>query len=175
MADILSAAQVRFDDNVGVLVIGAGACGLTAALAAAERTDDILVLERDAAPQGSTALSSGFVPAAGTRYQTPGDMSVKNRKLYLKEPRFSLAGTRAKCLLQKTILRLILRAQVLPSGFFEQCGDSGATNSVCRLLPGTAKLGLQFSGRERSVLPAQCPRLRLPHWLFMGGSAENLS
>jgi len=52
-----------------VVVVGAGACGLVAALAARERGVDVLVLERDALPSGSTAMSSGFVPAAGTRWQ----------------------------------------------------------------------------------------------------------
>ncbi|MEA3192532.1 MAG: fumarate reductase flavoprotein subunit [Betaproteobacteria bacterium] len=55
--------------KVPVVVIGAGACGLTAALAAKDAGQEVLVLERDATPSGSTALSSGFVPAAGTRYQ----------------------------------------------------------------------------------------------------------
>jgi len=53
--------------KVPVVVVGAGACGLVAALAAREA--GVLVLERDASPSGSTALSSGFVPAAGTRFQ----------------------------------------------------------------------------------------------------------
>ncbi|MBX6369870.1 MAG: FAD-binding protein, partial [Rhodospirillales bacterium] len=48
---------------------GAGACGLVAALAATEAGADVVVLERDALPAGSTALSSGLVPAAGTRFQ----------------------------------------------------------------------------------------------------------
>lgn len=52
-----------------VVVIGAGACGLVAALAARARGADVLVLERDALPAGSTAMSSGFIPAAGTRWQ----------------------------------------------------------------------------------------------------------
>ena len=51
------------------MIIGAGACGLTAALAARDAGAEVLVLERDASPSGSTALSSGFIPAAGTRYQ----------------------------------------------------------------------------------------------------------
>lgn len=55
--------------KIPVVVIGAGACGLTAALAAKDAGREVLVLERDASPSGSTALSSGFVPAAGTRYQ----------------------------------------------------------------------------------------------------------
>jgi len=52
-----------------VVIVGAGACGLTAALAARDAGAEVLILERDASPSGSTALSSGFVPAAGTRYQ----------------------------------------------------------------------------------------------------------
>ena len=59
----------RFGLHVPVLVIGAGACGLVAALAARDAGAEVLVLERDASPSGSTALSSGFVPAAGTRFQ----------------------------------------------------------------------------------------------------------
>ena len=55
--------------RIPVVVIGAGACGLTAALAAQDAGADVLVLERDASPSGSTSLSSGFVPAAGTRWQ----------------------------------------------------------------------------------------------------------
>jgi len=61
-----------FDIDVDILIIGAGACGLTAALAAREtaRPDaTILVLERDLSPSGSTSLSSGFIPAAGTAMQ----------------------------------------------------------------------------------------------------------
>jgi fumarate reductase flavoprotein subunit len=52
-----------------VVVVGAGACGLTAALAAKERGAEVLVLERDDRPSGSTALSTGLIPAAGTKFQ----------------------------------------------------------------------------------------------------------
>ena len=55
--------------KVPVVIVGAGACGLTAALAARDAGAEALVLERDPSPSGSTALSSGFIPAAGTRYQ----------------------------------------------------------------------------------------------------------
>ena len=55
--------------KVPVVVVGAGACGLVAALAARDAGADVLVLERDATPSGSTALSSGFIPACATRYQ----------------------------------------------------------------------------------------------------------
>ena len=52
-----------------VAIVGAGACGLTAALALSRLGIECVVLERDAVPAGSTALSSGFVPAACTRVQ----------------------------------------------------------------------------------------------------------
>lgn len=58
-----------FETSVPVLVIGAGAAGLVAALAAREAGADVLVLERDPLPRGSTALSAGLIPAAGTRQQ----------------------------------------------------------------------------------------------------------
>jgi fumarate reductase flavoprotein subunit len=53
-----------------VVIVGAGACGLVAALAARDAGAEVVVLERDSSPSGSTALSSGFIPAAGTRYQS---------------------------------------------------------------------------------------------------------
>ena len=65
-------APPKFETDTEVLIIGAGACGLTAALAASETCDDVLILERDASPSGSTALASGFVPAV-TRFQGDSD------------------------------------------------------------------------------------------------------
>jgi fumarate reductase flavoprotein subunit len=52
-----------------VVIVGAGACGLVAALALAQSGAEVLIVERDADPSGSTSLSSGFIPAAGTRIQ----------------------------------------------------------------------------------------------------------
>ena len=58
-----------FPVSVPVIIIGAGACGLIAALATHDAGVEALLLERDAQPSGSTALSSGFIPACGTRWQ----------------------------------------------------------------------------------------------------------
>ena len=64
---IKPAESVDFPATMPVLVIGAG--GLTAALAARDAGMEVLALERDPVSQGSTALSSRFIPAAGTRFQ----------------------------------------------------------------------------------------------------------
>ncbi|WP_029031104.1 FAD-dependent oxidoreductase [Salinarimonas rosea] len=58
-----------YDAEAPVLVVGAGAAGLVAALAARGDGADVVVLERDPLPRGSTALSAGLIPAAGTRWQ----------------------------------------------------------------------------------------------------------
>src|SRR6516162_6101268 len=52
-----------------LLIVGAGAAGICAALAAKEAGVEAVVIERDAVPGGSTALSAGLIPAAGTRFQ----------------------------------------------------------------------------------------------------------
>ena len=58
-----------FDLECETLIIGAGAGGLIAALAAQEAGQTVLVVEADTIPRGSTALSAGLIPAAGTKIQ----------------------------------------------------------------------------------------------------------
>ena len=66
---VQTAAGIAFEAHVAVVVVGAGAAGLVAALRAHADGAAVLVLERDPLPRGSTALSAGLVPAAGTRWQ----------------------------------------------------------------------------------------------------------
>lgn len=68
-APTVKAPPEAFDLEVETLIIGAGACGLIAALSADEAGQQVLVLEADASPSGSTALSAGLIPAAGTALQ----------------------------------------------------------------------------------------------------------
>ncbi len=58
-----------FPARVQVVVAGAGACGLTAALAARDAGAEVLILERDTTPRGTTSMSQGTICAAGTRMQ----------------------------------------------------------------------------------------------------------
>lgn len=68
-AAILAADEAHFSAAVPVLVVGGGGCGLTAALAAREQGAEVMVLERDSSALGTTAMSTGLIPAAGTRAQ----------------------------------------------------------------------------------------------------------
>ena len=52
-----------------VVIIGAGACGLVAALAAHDAGAEVIVLERDSTAGGSTVMSGAMVPAPGSRWQ----------------------------------------------------------------------------------------------------------
>lgn len=56
----------RPDDPV--LVVGAGACGMVAALAAAGARARVLILDKGTEPAGNTVRSTGLIPA-GTRFQ----------------------------------------------------------------------------------------------------------
>ncbi|HZB36752.1 MAG TPA: FAD-dependent oxidoreductase [Beijerinckiaceae bacterium] len=66
---VRSAAGAAFGAEAPIVIVGAGAAGLVAALAARAGGAEVLVIERDAIPRGSTALSAGLIPAAGTRWQ----------------------------------------------------------------------------------------------------------
>jgi fumarate reductase flavoprotein subunit len=68
-AEVVTEAAPRFETEVPVAIIGAGAAGLVAALSCKAAGVEPLVIERDAVPRGSTSLSAGLIPAAGTRFQ----------------------------------------------------------------------------------------------------------
>ncbi len=58
-----------WDTEVDVLVVGAGGCGLAAAIAAHDEGAQVAVLEKLDRPGGNTALSTGSIPGAGSRFQ----------------------------------------------------------------------------------------------------------
>ena len=69
MSSIIAFSGEEFETKVPLVIIGAGAAGLCASLAAKEMDIEAVVVERDELPSGSTALSAGLIPAAGTRFQ----------------------------------------------------------------------------------------------------------
>src|SRR5690606_23346069 len=55
--------------DLDLLVIGAGACGLCAAIAAHDKGLSVGIIEKNDRPGGNSALSTGSVPAANSRFQ----------------------------------------------------------------------------------------------------------
>lgn len=66
---IIREFDISFDVTTQVAVVGAGACGFTAAIAAAEGGAEVMLIERDERPHGSTGMSQGYVCAGGSRIQ----------------------------------------------------------------------------------------------------------
>jgi fumarate reductase flavoprotein subunit len=58
-----------FDWKLDLLAIGGGGCGLAAAIAAHDAGLEAAVVEKLDRPGGNTALSTGSVPGAGSRFQ----------------------------------------------------------------------------------------------------------
>ena len=57
------------EDDVDVIVVGSGGCGLAAGLAAADAGASAVVLEKMDTARGNTYVSTGSIPGAGTKYQ----------------------------------------------------------------------------------------------------------
>jgi fumarate reductase flavoprotein subunit len=61
--------MVQRTDGFDLVVVGAGGCGLVAALRAAQQGAHVALLEKTDRPGGATALSSKSVQASGTAFQ----------------------------------------------------------------------------------------------------------
>ena len=87
-----SAAGARAD--VDVLVAGAGAAGLTAALAWAQRGADVLLIDVQESFRHAcnTALSTGIIPAAGTRWQAAAGVE-DSPELFFRDALTKTAGS----------------------------------------------------------------------------------
>lgn len=60
---------MNWDLETEFVVVGAGACGLMAAFAAARQGVEVLLLEKDTRLGCNTKIASGSIPGAGTRFQ----------------------------------------------------------------------------------------------------------
>lgn len=98
---------------VPAAIVGAGACGLTAALMLRDAGLDCVLLERDARPQGSTALSSGFVPAAGTAVQRAAGVSDDSPARFAADIQAKAHGTAAAHLVAAYTEAIVLALDAL--------------------------------------------------------------
>ena len=71
-----------FEFSVPVLIVGGGACGCVAALAAHDVGVIALLIEQDATPSGSTGMSQGLLCAAGTRSQAEHGVADDAARFY---------------------------------------------------------------------------------------------
>lgn len=71
-----------FDYTIDVIVAGAGAAGQCAAMAVTDHGLDVWLLERDATPKGSTAMSEGAIAAAGTKSQLAAGVEDSGDRFY---------------------------------------------------------------------------------------------
>jgi fumarate reductase flavoprotein subunit len=80
--------------HIPAAIIGAGACGLVAAITLRDAGVDCVLLERDAQPSGSSALSSGLIPAAGSAVQRNAGI-VDSPELFAQDIQAKAHGTAA--------------------------------------------------------------------------------
>lgn len=74
--------MIDFEYSVPVLVVGGGACGCVAALAAKDAGAEVLLIEQDARPMGSTGMSQGLFCAAGSKAQAAAGIEDDGATFY---------------------------------------------------------------------------------------------
>lgn len=72
------------NEDVDVLIIGAGACGLAAAIAAHDAGASAAIIEKLDRPGGNSSLSTGSVPAANSRFQREAGI-VDDPETYVRD------------------------------------------------------------------------------------------
>ncbi|WP_206811547.1 FAD-dependent oxidoreductase [Paradesulfitobacterium ferrireducens] len=95
---------MNWDAEVDIAVVGAGGCGLVAALAASDQGAEVVILEKTEHVLGNTASSAGMIQAAGTRFQrelgiddSPEQMAkdIFHKNGHESDPELTLAVCRA--------------------------------------------------------------------------------
>lgn len=83
---------MTFDMEFDVVIVGAGGCGLAAAIAVHDTFPhaSIAVLDKAARACGNTVLSSGSIPASGTRFQQA--IGIHDSPEIFQEDLLSIAG-----------------------------------------------------------------------------------
>jgi fumarate reductase flavoprotein subunit len=67
--EVVRAQSAETIMDLPVIIVGGGGTGLCAALAVRDAGVDVLVVERDRQPLGTTSMSTGLIPACGSKIQ----------------------------------------------------------------------------------------------------------
>lgn len=138
------------DVRVPVAIVGGGACGLTAALMLHDAGVECVVLERDASPGGSTALSAGLIPAAGTRAQRDIGVLDDDPQRFARD---LMAKTRNTAALD--MVQAYTRAIAPAIGMLERRHALRFDVIAEFLLPGHSRLRMHYTGeRDGAALMA---------------------
>ncbi len=70
----MTRARSSFDYTIPIVVVGGGACGCAAALSAKASGSEVLLIEQDEHPYGTTSMSQGMIAAAGTKAQQAAEL-----------------------------------------------------------------------------------------------------
>lgn len=84
-SDFMTPVEHNTEDETyttSILVVGAGAAGLAAAVTAQEAGADVLVMEKTGVTGGSTSRSGGKILAAGTKWQEAQDQQDSAEMMY---------------------------------------------------------------------------------------------
>lgn len=120
--------RADFEFTIPVIIVGGGACGLTAALAARDAGAEVLVLERDSVPSGTTAMSSGLIPAAGTAAQRAAGINDDTPEIFAQdlvkktEGELELARAQRVCTASTRTVDWLIDSHALPLTLFLAAG-----------------------------------------------------
>ncbi len=82
MAEVHDTVDCQETMDADVVVVGGGAAGLSAAITAAEAGADVVLIEKQGIPGGSTTRSGGKVLGAGTQWQTKQNFEDSPQQMY---------------------------------------------------------------------------------------------
>jgi succinate dehydrogenase/fumarate reductase flavoprotein subunit len=156
--------------EVDLLVLGAGAAGMTAALVAALQGLHVLLAEKTAVVGGTTAISAGSIWVPGTHHSPPGGDDAGNARRYLQAAigdRLRAAATDAFLAAGPEMVRFLAQHTAVRLRAYPYHPDYLAD------LPGATLCGrvlepLPFDAR---VLGRELARLRppMPEFTLLGG------
>jgi len=165
----IAAPLGSYDIEVDTLIIGAGAAGMIAALAAHEAGRDMLLVEAEVVPSGSTALSAGLIPAAGTRFQRAAGIE-DDAALFATDIQYKAKGENEQALVETlaghaaAVIEWLADAHGLPFSVVSDFDYPGHARRRMHGLPsraGTELIDALRSRIEALEIPLVCDRRAL--------------